>query len=253
MSESSSSANQGMKGKTEYPAILRGNDILVPLKVDLTYAGARYVDTFCWNLNCEMTPYEFAARTCSDLNLPFGFQAKAALLISEQVEAFKVIVSVLRSAFDNNLEGYSKIKEPQLIGIGIRHSTVDYNDKFMWDPMSAAITPEMFASSTCSDLGLPGEMEPAIAHKLREILFRNLMSWVDDSKSLDTIFASQTTHPIKTSEIGVKLVPAATVVEMTSQLWKRVKPSPEDVFTSIPQPMLPYNRDTNAMIWCKSD
>ena len=67
--------------------ILNEEDTLVPLKVDISYRGARYVDTFCWNCNPQtncMSPYEFACITCADVNLPDGFQWKIALQIQEQ-------------------------------------------------------------------------------------------------------------------------------------------------------------------------
>ena len=53
------------------------HDVLVPLKIDVTYKGARYVDTFCWNLyHPALLPEEFAMRTCHDLNFPIGFHQK---------------------------------------------------------------------------------------------------------------------------------------------------------------------------------
>lgn len=50
------------------PAFLYDEDILVPLKCDVTLLGARYVDTFTWNLyRSALTPDRFAARTVADL------------------------------------------------------------------------------------------------------------------------------------------------------------------------------------------
>ena len=60
----------------DVPAFLKGN-VLVPLKIDITYNGARLVDTFSWNLyNSCLTVEEFALMTCIDLNLSSGFQEK---------------------------------------------------------------------------------------------------------------------------------------------------------------------------------
>ena len=67
--------------------IFNEEDVLVPLKVDISYRGARYVDSFCWNCNPKtnnMSPYEFGCITCADVNLPDGFQWKIALQIQEQ-------------------------------------------------------------------------------------------------------------------------------------------------------------------------
>lgn len=48
---------------TPLPSILFGHDTLIPIKIDITISGARYVDTFCWKLyNSISTPDEFAWR-----------------------------------------------------------------------------------------------------------------------------------------------------------------------------------------------
>lgn len=62
---------------------------------------------------------------------------------------------------------------------------LDFADKFYWDLGSNDVTPEQLARTTCSDLGLPGDMEPAIAHKVRETLFRLVCTWMDDPKILE--------------------------------------------------------------------
>lgn len=49
--------------------------------------------------------------------------------------------------------------------------------------MSTVVTPELFASITCSDLGLPSEMEPAISHKIRELIFRSMIHMIEDPTS----------------------------------------------------------------------
>lgn len=78
---------------------------LVPLKIDITYRGARYVDSFCWNINEKtnlMSPYEFACRTALDLGLPEGFPMKIALQIEEEgdiyVSSSFVYIIIIRSA-----------------------------------------------------------------------------------------------------------------------------------------------------------
>ncbi len=43
----------------------------------------------------------------------------------------------------------------------------------MWDLSSSSFEndPETFAEKTCSDLGLPAELEPVIAFKIRESVY----------------------------------------------------------------------------------
>lgn len=65
----SSSKRKFLNSEEEYlPAFLRDDEIIAPLKCDVTMAGARYVDTFSWNIyNSAISPDEFASRTCADL------------------------------------------------------------------------------------------------------------------------------------------------------------------------------------------
>jgi hypothetical protein len=50
------------------PEFLKERDVLIPVKCDVTFGGARFVDSFSWNLyHSMMTPAEFASRTCADL------------------------------------------------------------------------------------------------------------------------------------------------------------------------------------------
>ena len=58
--------------KSDFLPIFTNNDeVLVPIKIDTTHKGARYVDSFIWDI-CQpiLTADEFATRTCCDLNLP---------------------------------------------------------------------------------------------------------------------------------------------------------------------------------------
>lgn len=231
----------------ELPAILRG-DVLVPLKIDITLGGARYVDTFTWNLDTESCPEEFAARTCADLNLHPGFQTRICLQITEQVEAFRTIVDVIKMALQDESSPISlKMKEPQLMVVGIRHQTLDYSDKFHWDLMSTVVTPELFASITCSDLGLPSEMEPAISHKIRELIFRSMIHMIEDPASPEITTNSAIAK--------VMIIQSAQSVDMGTKLWKTAKPSTAEEQAYVPMPNLPDTKfgqgtkDTNSSIW----
>ena len=69
---------ENMTSDGDLPALLT-DDLIVPIKVDVAVKGARYVDSFCFKLfDALMTPGEFAARTCADLNLPDAFQHRIA-------------------------------------------------------------------------------------------------------------------------------------------------------------------------------
>jgi hypothetical protein len=52
--------------------------------------------------------------------------------------------------------------------------------------------------------GLPADMEPVIAHKIREVIFRNLCSWIDDRRLLvEAQDKSQDQALAKPSEVGL--------------------------------------------------
>ena len=151
-----------------FPAILRGNSMLVPIKIDIVQNGARYVDSFCWDVyNLIMTPDEFALRTCIDLNLHQSFRSKIALQIAEQIDSYDSIVSLIKMALRNNdiIPNSQKIRDKINMSISVRHNTIEYSDKLVWDPMSSELTPEKFAKITVSDLGLPADMEPGNIHE----------------------------------------------------------------------------------------
>lgn len=233
------------------PTFLTSPNLLIPVKIDITYRGARLVDTFCWDLHHPvMLPEEFAARTCADMNLPAGFHERITLQLIEQIESYKRIIDCVHQfhSFIPNWE--RKVREIQPITIGIRQGSLDYSDRVDWDPMgSIDYTPEEFAITTCADLGLPAELEPAIAHKIREALFRWLINILQNPQLEDTKMSTE--FPI-TDDTKTILVPGGHFVDMVSNLWKRAKPNNIDECAAVPQPQLPGDRDTNAAIWTSS-
>ena len=147
--------------------------IIVPLKIDISYKGARYVDSFCWKLfDALLTPEEFANTTCADLSLPPAFHHRIAFQMKEQIAAYREIVSMFRNepSYDAKLMGC--FNSPIEMLVGIRYNTLDCtfiwqtvkhkwthliilshpcldSDKFMWDLASTANSgPEVFARKT---------------------------------------------------------------------------------------------------------
>lgn len=110
------------------------------------------------------------------------------------------------------------------------------------------INRQIFARTTCADLGLPTDMEPAIAHKIRENIFRSIITWLDDVRSGVVIEEEVDLAPVP-SDIKVNLVQPNHTVDMMSNLWKRAKPISADDTAAIPQPILPVDRDSNVDAW----
>ena len=123
-------------------------------------------------------------------------------------------------------------------------SSVPSDSKILRLQQFPGITPEIFASTTCADLGLPADMEPAISHKIRENILRSIVSWMDDG-SIDASQASVKSN----SELKVSLVQPNQAVDMIANLCKRAKPNSVDDQAAIPQPMLPIDKDSNAHFW----
>lgn len=232
------------------PAFIRGNtNILVPIKIDFTCKGARIVDTFCWDLyQPAMSPEEFSGRTCLDLNLPLEFQQRIALQLIEQLEAYQLLVECIKLYAPRAISHWvKKIHQKQIITIGIRHGSIDFSDKIEWDPMDDKLTPEEFATITASDLGLPHEIEPAIAHKIREALFR----WMYNILLNPNLSPTETNlqPEFKVNETKAVYIQPGAVIDMTNNLWKRAKPNTIEEYAAVPQPQLPTEKDTNSGIW----
>lgn len=230
------------------PTFIRGPSVLVPLKIDLTYHGARLVDTFCWDIYCpSITPEEFVARTIADLNLPIGFHHRIAFQVIEQIKAYVQLIDFVRDNYHLIPQWDEKVRRPQPITLGIRHNSIDYSDKIEWDPMDQFLTPEYFARTTCADLGLAGEIEAAISHKIRESLFRWLIQLIQNPQA--TLKESDLQSEFKVNESKISLVPPSQVVDMITNLWKRAKPASLDDISSVPQPMLPSEKEGTTNLW----
>lgn len=229
------------------PAILKQEQLLVPIKIDVSHNGARVVDTFCWDLrNSPYTPEEFAELTCKDMNLPNGFAYKLFMQLQEQLESYSSIISDIVEHAHKYPIWRQKIKIVQNISVGLRLGTVDYSDKIRWDPMDESITPEQFANITCDDLGLPDEFRPAISHKLRESLLRWIITLLFDPENAD-ILSIQNNFSVSDTQVSV--VTPSSAVDMCSNLWTRAKPSSYNEESVIPQPILPLNLKSNGYLW----
>jgi len=230
------------------PYILLEDHILVPIKLDITYCGARLVDSFSWNISNDsyMSINEFSLHTCIDLNLPLGFESKISAQIKEQVDGYKRIIYIISNYAPIVVKGWvDKIHEIQVITLGLRHNSLDYTDKVYWNAMSSYLTPEIYASRTCKELGLPLEMRPAISFKIREALFRWLITLLEYPDNMDIRIMEE----FKVSETKITMGHHPHTVEMMSNLWKRAKPSAIEDQSSIPQPLLSSDKNSNASVW----
>jgi len=258
------------------PAVLREEEILIPCKIDVKLNGARYVDCFMWNLySSVLSPDEFARSIVRDLNLPVGFRPRIALQLCEQVEAFADFVSTVHSLLPADADIVEKLPALNKMSLELRHMGVEYKDTFAYDMQHSFLSPEEFAIITCAELGLPAEMEPAIAIKIRDTIIQLYMAWVSKLSSEPSVpvtvtgssrarsgSTGQTQPPSLRSaatatataftgassqetlsrfpcEVQVSAIPAHMGAEMNQSMWRACKPADRDVVGTASNPVVP--------------
>ena len=147
-------------------------DVLVPIKIDISHGKGRYIDSFSWNLyNSMLTPEEFVWKICVEDNLPSELIPRIVSQLREQTDAFSSLVDVIISS--GKIDGIVKYMKNINVEVSVRSNVMDYSDTFQWDAFSTSgCDPEEFAKQTCLDLGLPCEMQPVIALRIRESILR---------------------------------------------------------------------------------
>jgi hypothetical protein len=169
-----------------------GSDVLVPLKLDLTHGDGRLLDSFTWSLHGHshthsLTLEQFAWHTCLDLNLPSELVPRIVAQLEEQLEAFRALESLVHSLAHSAGERSALWERLSSVvtEVCVRSNVIEYQDCFVWDAsacVSACVSecaragvgvePEDFARQTCLDLGLPADMQPVIAARVRETVLK---------------------------------------------------------------------------------
>ena len=172
-----------------FPCLLQCDEVLVPIRIDVTHKGVHVADSVLWNLhNSLFSPEEFAWKFCLDLSLPNTMYQMISFQIYEQLTAFDMLVAMLR-----DLESFDRTKSlllaklsTHVVDIEMKYNVIKYKDTFQWNPFCDAQSPENFARKTCADVGLPCEMEHVIAFNIRESMMRWLLKCMDDSSMLES-------------------------------------------------------------------
>lgn len=142
----------------------QNEEILIPIRIDLEYNSNRIVDFLMWNLNESLiSPEQFALITGQDLDLPATAQQQIAASIKSQVEEYTNLVTI---------ELPRDIDLHVIINMSCNLDKNLYEDKFEWDLTNDKVSPEQFARYVVSDMGLPLEFLPAIAHTLHETILK---------------------------------------------------------------------------------
>eukprot|EP00911_Craspedida_sp_UC1_P002448 UC1_evm1s1821 len=130
---------------------------LVPLRLDLEYAGVRYQDALLWNANdTSVTPLSFAEHVCQDAELPAAMAQSISGAIEQQLREAEPLAEVDVSGQRFTVQLDIQVGLTQLV------------DRFEWDAGERLNNPEAFAATLCADLGLGGAFPPLVAHAIRE-------------------------------------------------------------------------------------
>ncbi|KAJ3100390.1 hypothetical protein HK100_004718 [Physocladia obscura] len=178
----------------------RTDVVPVPIKIDFDFDlhGFKIHDQFLWNLNeTEITPEIYAQQLCGDFRLPHVAVTEIAKSIKEQIDEFYdhsflrppipaqgVLPPLLplppidslsnREEPTNSMppeetayiDSHSNLRVVLKIDVNIGNITVI--DNVEWDINCVRNSPELFAASMCTELGLPTEFKVAITVQLYE-------------------------------------------------------------------------------------
>ncbi|KAG6865891.1 hypothetical protein C0991_010972, partial [Blastosporella zonata] len=151
---------------------------LIPIRVEFETDTHRIRDCFVWNLNESLIrPETFAHTFCADLDLPPKLWSDTvANQIRAQIEEHEGLASMdlgIDGAVDSTAPGPDEVPECRVIlSIDVQISNHHLLDHIEWDLLSP-LTPEAFARTLSTDLGLGGEAVPLIAHAIHEELLKH--------------------------------------------------------------------------------
>ena len=129
---------------------------MIPVKLDLEFEGRRLKDLFLWDKNEPYLNLEsFAKILMEEHNLPAVFENEIVASMKKQIHQFRQY---------KQMEG----ELLKVIQLNVRIGNVVLRDQFEWDINNPHNSPEDFAESLCSDLGLGAEFMLPVAHSIRE-------------------------------------------------------------------------------------
>ncbi|XP_032899296.1 SWI/SNF-related matrix-associated actin-dependent regulator of chromatin subfamily B member 1 isoform X1 [Amblyraja radiata] len=198
------------------PAVIHENasqsEVLVPIRLDMEIDGQKLRDAFTWNMNvlpsqeyvwqiiaallygkCSslgketktvhnspeklMAPEMFAEILCDDLDLnPLTFVPAIASAIRQQIDSYPT---------DSLLDDQSD--QRVIIKLNIHVGNISLVDQFEWDMSERENSPEKFALTLCSELGLGGEFVTTIAYSIRGQLSWHQRTYAFSENPLPTV------------------------------------------------------------------
>ncbi|ODQ49737.1 SNF5-domain-containing protein [Saitoella complicata NRRL Y-17804] len=141
-----------------------GDEVLIPIRLDLNLGEFKFKDTFMWNMNEELiSPDAFAMILCADLSIPPAiFASQISTQIRTQIEEYAPLASI-------NLPPEADLRA--IVDISLHLSRHLFTDKFEWD-LTGDGDVYGWTKRICEDLGVTGEWVGAICHAVHEQLLQ---------------------------------------------------------------------------------
>ena len=160
------------------------SQVLVPVRIELDFAGFKIRDIVAWNLNEQLFSVErFADTFCTDLNLG--------------PDCLRKIVSDMKMQISDYREFYriADIPAPPdtrvIIKLDITAGKLRLRDRFEWD-LASDMDPDVFAQVLTRDLHLGGEFGPLIANSIRlQVLRRRAEADYDTTFPIERPFRAE--------------------------------------------------------------
>jgi hypothetical protein len=129
---------------------------LIPINLNIELEGKKFKEIFFWELNEPYLKVESFAKILVDDNLlPQTFESEITNQMNKQINQYRKF---------ENFEG----EILKTVKLDIRIGDLVLSDQFEWDINNQSNSPEEFAKSLCSDLGLGSEFLLPIAHSIKE-------------------------------------------------------------------------------------
>lgn len=146
--------------------------LLVPIRIELDTETHRIRDSFTWNpLEKFITPETFAKIFCLDVDIPHEtYGTQIAQLIKQQLGEHSGVAEVSLLAPEQEAAG-QEADLRVILNLDVQIGTLHLIDRVEWD-LTSPLTPEVFATQMCADLGLGGEGVMIISHAIHEELLR---------------------------------------------------------------------------------
>lgn len=137
---------------------------------------------------------------------------------------------------------------------------IEYADEFTWCLVTTrSSSPEEFARQTRADLGLPLEFEPQIAFKIREHIYRRIISALNcefNASDGENLGLSNITSADKGSQANItgsfpniSVISPQVVVETISNVWKKYRPTTVQWTEVLAPALFPSDKSSNSHIW----